>query len=77
MRRFVDDNFKATEYNLTVGHASSIPSLDNFSLDDYYNQTNLSSGWFAVQKNIDKYSVTKIFIPLMRKLLTSLLPGGL
>ena len=32
--RFVDDNFKATEYNLTVGHASSIPSLDNFSLDD-------------------------------------------
>ena len=57
--RFVDDNFKATEYNLTVGHASSIPSLDNFSLDDYYNQENLSSGWFAVQKNIDKYSVTK------------------
>ncbi|KAB4429222.1 TonB-dependent receptor plug domain-containing protein, partial [Bacteroides thetaiotaomicron] len=57
--RFVDDNFKATEYNLTVGHASSIPSLDNFSLDDYYNQQNLSSGWFAVQKNIDKYSVTK------------------
>lgn len=57
--RFVDDNFKATEYNLTVGHASSIPSLDNFSLDDYYNQQNLSSGWFAVQKNIDKYSVAK------------------
>ena len=24
--RFVDDNFKATEYNLTVGHVSTIPS---------------------------------------------------
>ena len=35
--RFVDDNFKATEYNLTVGHVSVIPSLDDFSLDDYYN----------------------------------------
>ena len=32
--RFVDDNFKATEYNLTVGHVSAIPSLDDFSLDD-------------------------------------------
>ena len=26
--RFVDDNFKATEYNLTVGHVSAIPSLE-------------------------------------------------
>ena len=25
--RFVDDNFKATEYNLTVGHVSAIPSF--------------------------------------------------
>ena len=57
--RFVDDNFEATEYNLTVGHSSGFPSLDNFSLDDYYNQQNLSSGWFDIQKNLDKYSVTK------------------
>lgn len=41
--RFVDDNFKATEYNLTVGHVSAIPSLDDFSLDDYYNQENFAS----------------------------------
>ena len=30
--RFVDDNFKATEYNLTVGHVSTIPSLDDARL---------------------------------------------
>lgn len=57
--RFVDDNFEATEYNLTVGHSSAFPSLNDFSLDDYYNQGNLSSGWFEIQKNIDKYTVTK------------------
>lgn len=57
--RFVDDNFKATEYNLTVGRVSTIPSLDDFSLDDYYNQENLSSGWFEIQKNLDEYTVTK------------------
>lgn len=57
--RFVDDNFEATEYNLTVGHSSAFPSLNDFSLDDYYNQENLSSGWFEIQKNIDKYTVTK------------------
>lgn len=75
--RFVDDNFKATEYNLTVGHASSIPSLDNFSLDDYYNQQNLSSGWFTVQKNIDKYSVAKNIHSAYAEPPTSLLPVGL
>ena len=36
----IRDSFKATEYNLTVGHVSAIPSLDDFSLDDYYNQEN-------------------------------------
>ena len=50
--RFVDDNFKATEYNLTVGHVSAIPSLDDFSLDDYYNQENFASDWFKIQKNL-------------------------
>lgn len=48
--RFVDDNFKATEYNLTVGHVSAIPSLDDFSLDDYYNQENFASDWFKIQR---------------------------
>ena len=57
--RFVDDSFKATEYNLTVEHASDFPSLDGFLLDDYYNRDNLSSGWFKIQKNVDKYTVTK------------------
>ena len=57
--RFVDDNFKATEYNLTVGHVYTIPSLDNFSLDDYYNQENFASDWFKIQKNLDEYTVKK------------------
>lgn len=57
--RFVDDNFKATEYNLTVGHVSTIPSLDDFSLDDYYNQENFASDWFKIQKNLDEYTVKK------------------
>lgn len=75
--RFVDDNFKATEYNLTVGHVSAIPSLDDFSLDDYYNQENFASDWFKIQKNLDEYIVKRIFIPLMPRLPTSLLPVGL
>ena len=75
--RFVDDNFKATEYNLTVGHISVIPSLDDFSLDDYYNQENFASDWFKIQKNLDEYIVKRIFIPLMPRLPTSLLPVGL
>lgn len=57
--RFVDDNFKATEYNLPAGHVSTIPSLTDLSLDDYYNQENLSSGWFEIQKYTDQYTVTK------------------
>ena len=57
--RFVDDNFKATEYNLTVGHVSSISSLDDLSLDDYYNQENFASDWFKIQKNLDEYTVKK------------------
>lgn len=75
--RFVDDNFKATEYNLTVGHVSAIPSLDDFSLDDYYNQENFASDWFKIQKNLDEYTVKRISIPLMPRLPTSLLPVGL
>ena len=57
--RFVDDNFKATEYNLTVGHVSTLPSLDNLSLDDYYYQENFASDWFKIQKNLDEYTVKK------------------
>lgn len=75
--RFVDDNFKATEYNLTVGHVSTLPSLDNLSLDDYYNQENFASDWFKIQKNLDEYTVKRISIPLMPRLPTNLLPVGL
>ena len=56
---FVNDNFNAKEYNLTAGKVSIVPSLDDFSLDDYYNQTNYSSGWFEIQKNLDEYTVKK------------------
>lgn len=57
--RFVDDDFSATEYNLTVGELYTIPSLDALALDGYYNQQNLTDGWFDIQTNLDKYTVTK------------------
>ena len=53
------------------------PSLDNLSLDDYYNQENFASDWFKIQKNLDEYTVKRISIPLMPRLPTNLLPVGL
>ena len=57
--RFVKDKFRATEYNLTVGHSSLANSPYEFSFDDYYNDNNFAANWFDVQKNVDTYSVTK------------------
>ena len=56
--RFVNDDFEATEYNMTVAH-SSVFRLEDFSLDSYYNQENLKNGWFEIQRNVDKYTVKK------------------
>lgn len=55
----VDDRFDVKEYNLTAGKVTTFSSLNNFSLDDYYNQKNYASGWFEIQKNVDKYTVKK------------------
>jgi hypothetical protein len=43
----VNDDFEATEYNMTVAH-SSVFRLEDFSLDSYYNQENLKNGWFEI-----------------------------
>lgn len=56
--RLVDDNFEATEYNMTSAHSSDF-RLEEFSLDDYYNAQNMANGWFKLQRNIDKYTVKK------------------
>ena len=56
--RFVNDDFEATEYNMTVAH-SSVFRLEDFSLDSYYNQENLKNGWFEIHRNVDKYTVKK------------------
>ena len=54
----MNDDFEATEYNMTVAH-SSVFRLEDFSLDSYYNQENLKNGWFEIQRNVDKYTVKK------------------
>lgn len=56
--RYVDDRFEATEYNLSSAHPASF-RLEDFSLDHYYNATNLADGWFRMNRNIDKYTVKK------------------
>lgn len=56
--RYVDDRFEATEYNMTSGHPANF-RLDNILLDGYYNASNLSNGWFKMNRNIDKYTVQK------------------
>ena len=56
--RFVDDDFNATEYDLAVSK-QPVFDIDNISFEDYYNQQNLSDGYFKMDKNVDEYSVSK------------------
>lgn len=75
--RFVDDNFKATEYNLTVGHASSIPHwIISHSTIIIISRISLPDGLPFRRTSISIRS-PRISIPLMRKPPTSLLPVGL
>lgn len=56
--RFVDDDFNATEYDMSVSK-QPVFDKDQLSFDDYYNQTNLDGKYFRMDKNIDEYAVTK------------------
>lgn len=56
--RFVDDDFDATEYDMSVSR-QPLFDIDNISFDDYYNQSNLDNSYFKMDKNLDEYSVSK------------------
>lgn len=58
MGRFVDDDFKAVEYDMSVVR-QTVFDIDNISFDDYYNQDNYADGMFQLDRNIDKYTVKK------------------
>ncbi|MDR0937917.1 MAG: TonB-dependent receptor [Mediterranea sp.] len=57
--RFVDDKFRATEYNFIVSHVMTVPTIADFSLDDFFNADRLADNWFETQKNVDTYTVNK------------------
>lgn len=56
--RFVDDDFNATEYDMSVSR-QPVFDMGNLSFDDYYNQPNLDGKFFKMDKNIDEYNVGK------------------
>lgn len=58
MGRFVDDDFKAVEYDMSVVR-QTVFDIDNISFDNYYNQDNYADGMFQIDRNIDKYTVKK------------------
>lgn len=58
MGRFVNDDFKAVEYDMSVVK-QTVFDIDNISFDDYYNQDNYADGMFQLDRNIDKYTVKK------------------
>lgn len=58
MGRFVDDDFEAVEYDMSVVR-QTVFDINNISFDDYYNQDNYAGGMFQLDRNIDKYGVSK------------------
>ncbi|MCW1735829.1 TonB-dependent receptor [Anaerorudis cellulosivorans] len=56
--RFVGDDFEAVEYDMTAIRDEAV-SLDAIHLDELYNQQNLTNGLFSLDRNIDRYEVTK------------------
>ena len=58
MGRFVDDDFEAVEYDMSVVR-QTVFDINNISFDDYYNQDNYTGGMFQLDRNIDKYGVRK------------------
>lgn len=55
--RFVTDDFISIEYDFKA--PSDVVSLSTLSLDNLYNQENLTKGEFAIQRNFSIYDVKK------------------
>ena len=63
--RYVTDNFSETEYSMTAVNGESLlltdPKTVSFTLDNLYNQSNLSAGRFQLyNKIVSTYDVTKL-----------------
>ena len=56
--RFVDDNFEAVEYDMSVVN-QDVFDIDNVRFDDFFNNDNFTAGDFQLDRNIDKYDVKK------------------
>ena len=56
--RFVDDNFEAVEYDMSVVN-QDVFDIDNVRFDDFFNNENFTAGDFQLDRNIDKYDVKK------------------
>ena len=58
MGRFIDDNFEAVEYDMSVVKQQPF-DIGNIRFNDYYNQDNYADGMFILDRNVDKYGVNK------------------
>ena len=58
MGRFIDDGFKAVEYDMSVVRQNEF-DINDIRFDDYYNQDNLAAGVFRLDRNVDEYGVKK------------------
>ena len=56
--RIVDDNFTATEYDMSVVR-QEVFDIENVQFDNYYTQENLDNNYFVLDKNVDEYTVDK------------------
>ena len=56
--RIVDDNFTATEYDMSVVR-QEVFDIDDVRFDNYYTQTNLDNNYFILDRNVDEYTVDK------------------
>lgn len=56
--RFVDDDFVATEYDLSANR-QPVFNLDDIHFDEYFTQEHLDEGYFRMDKNTDSYGVKK------------------
>ena len=58
--RNVTDNFNATEYSYNPLLLTGVQTLDDLSLDSWYNQDNYTTGKFVGAARISEYTVTKM-----------------
>lgn len=56
--RMVKDDFEAVEYDMSAMGSAAFP-ISSLKLNDFFNQENLTSGKFSLDRNVDLYDVSK------------------